>query len=132
MNGHNSTEKTLEMYRKELPEVDSSWPPMVQQMGDCIHRHLFNRKLSVNWIKKECHINGKSFSDRFNLCTGYYLLDYIIHHRIEASKRLLDQTEVSITQIALAVGYTSLSSFCNTFKNKEGYRPSEWRRHSRN
>jgi|SRR5690625_4291946 len=132
MRGYYNTEKILETYRKELPEVDSDWPPAVQEVENCIHRNLFDWKLSVNWVKEECHISGKSFSARFNLCTGYYPLDYIIHHRTEASKRLLVQTRASVTEIALAVGYTSLSAFCNTFKNNECCRPSEWRRQSHN
>jgi len=82
--------------------------------------------VTISWLKEKRHIHGKSFPVWFKHELGFYPRKYLIHHRIEAGKLLLIETEASGTEIALAVGFTSLSSFCNTFKNRKGISPTQW------
>lgn len=84
-------------------------------------------KLTISWIKQRCHINSKTFSARFKRSTGYYPSEYIMHHRLEVAKKMLKETEASVTEIAIEAGFSSLASFANTFKNHVGLSPSEWR-----
>lgn len=121
----------LENYRQQLPEPDPEWPHEVRRAVKFIYEHLFDPKLSVTWLKEQCKFNGKSFSAEFCWYVGYYPKEYINHHRIETAKLLLKQTEVTITQIALSVGFASLSSFCKTFKEKEDGRPMLWRKRAK-
>jgi len=103
-------------------------PRDVQRAVSFIHRHLFSEpKLTISWIKQHCHINSQSFSARFKRSTGYYPSEYIIHHRLEVAKKMLKETEISVTDIAIEAGFSSLASFANTFKNHEDVSPSEWR-----
>ncbi|MDR8391273.1 AraC family transcriptional regulator [Aliifodinibius sp. S!AR15-10] len=118
----------LSRYRDELPEPDPEWPYEVSEAVKCIHENLYNPKLTIKWMKTHCHINGKSFSGRFKIYLYQYPKSYILHHRIEVSKKLLTQTSETVTQIALIIGFTSLSSFCNTFKAQFDLTPSQWRR----
>ena len=48
--------------------------------------------------------------------------------RIEESKKLLRYSTQSITDIALAVGFSSSSYFNTTFKKIEGKTPLEYRK----
>lgn len=59
---------------------------------------------------------------------------YLNHYRIrDAAERLQDpeQDQVSISTIALEVGYASLSSFNKAFKDAYGVTPSGWRAQGR-
>lgn len=125
-------EEMLENYKKQLPEPRADWPHDMKRAVAFIIAHLFDPKLTVSWLRKKCRITGKSFSGIFRTCTGYYPKEYILHHRIEAGKLLLKQTEATITEIALALGFSSLSAFCNTFKNKQGVQPTKWRKQNQN
>ena len=65
-------------------------------------------------------------------CTFY---DYLIGRRIKASEILLSQHDLSITDVALQAGFSSISTFNRTFKTKKGCTPGEYRalfRHNKN
>lgn len=49
------------------------------------------------------------------------------HARVRIAKRLLRETEVSLTQIAQEVGCASLASFSALFRRATGTPPSAWR-----
>jgi AraC-like DNA-binding protein len=129
---YDEIQEILDDYKQELPEVEPEWPYKVQSAYVFIYEHLFDPRLTVGWMKQKHRINGKSFAAQFHKSVGTYPKSYILHHRIAASKHLLQQTGASITQIALAVGFRSLSAFCNTFKSKEGIQPTKWQRSKQN
>jgi len=125
MRGQNK--QLLRAYKEKLPVPEFRCKKQVDCAVAVLHEHLFVEVLTLNWLKETCNINRKNFSARFKACLGRYPKDYITHHRIEASKWLLSRTRARISQIALEVGFSSLSAYANTFKNKTGMRPSEWR-----
>ena len=53
--------------------------------------------------------------------------DYLIGRRIKAAEILLSQHELSITDVALQSGFSSISTFNRTFKAKKGCTPGEYR-----
>jgi len=118
--------KQLQHFQNKLPETDFD-DTIVNDAADCIHTHLFVGKLTVAWMKQKCGIKGDFFSVRFKICLGYYPKAYILHHRIEAGKILLETTGATVTAIAAALGFNSVSAFCNSFRQKTGHWPSKWR-----
>jgi AraC-like DNA-binding protein len=59
--------------------------------------------------------------------TGKSLIDYLNTIRIEKAKDLLLQTQMTITQIATAVGYYNVRSLNRFFQKFEGMTPSNFR-----
>lgn len=53
--------------------------------------------------------------------------EYLIKYRITKSLELLTGTEMSITDIAYATGFTSASHFTKTFREQLGYTPNKYR-----
>lgn len=51
--------------------------------------------------------------------------------RFEIARYLLEDTEVSLGQIAAALGYSEASAFTRAFRRWSGYAPSAWRSESR-
>jgi AraC-like DNA-binding protein len=95
-----------------------------------MHQNIFKAKLTVGWMKECCYINGHNFSARFKYFLRLTPKQYIVHHRLEAAKKLLRHPglqEVSLSTIALEVGFNSLSSFDMIFKEYIGCKPSEYR-----
>jgi AraC family transcriptional regulator len=56
---------------------------------------------------------------------------FLTNRRLTEATRLLVNTESSITDICLAVGFESLGSFCSLFRRRFGMPPSEYRRAKR-
>lgn len=53
--------------------------------------------------------------------------DYLWELRLEKAKELLEQTDMSVDEVSLAVGYISASSFRRKFKQEIGLTPSQFR-----
>jgi len=53
---------------------------------------------------------------------------YLMTRRIERAKALLRTTDQTVTEVCLAVGFTSLGSFSSTFRRLVGESPAEYRR----
>lgn len=52
---------------------------------------------------------------------------YLIRRRLEFAKNLLETTELSITEICLESGFSSLGTFSTLFRRRTGFSPSDYR-----
>lgn len=64
----------------------------------------------------------------FKEVTGYTISEYTNIHRIRKAKRYLEETDMSISQIANALGYESLTYFERTFKTYMTLSPLKYRK----
>lgn len=83
--------------------------------------------VSLGEIAKKSGLSLRNFNRLFLKECGLSPKDYIISRRIETSKRLLRETKMTVTDISLEVGYSSLSKFIETFKKNTGILPSDYR-----
>lgn len=71
---------------------------------------------------------------RFHLCTafreatGFTPHRWLVRLRIDRARQLLAETRLSITDVALSVGYQTPSSFTQAFRSQVGVAPREFRR----
>lgn len=68
------------------------------------------------------------FARAFKLSTGVPPYRYQLSVRIEKAKTLLEDTDASITDIALDVGYESSQALARLFRREVGVSPSDYRR----
>lgn len=68
------------------------------------------------------------FSRVFKLATGHGPHRYVHNVRMNRAIELLANREMSIAQIAAAVGYVSQSHFGRVFRVHTGFTPKDWRR----
>ena len=67
------------------------------------------------------------FSRRFRAAYGETPYGYLMTRRIERAKALLRAGELSVTEVCMAVGCTSLGSFSSRFTELVGETPSAYR-----
>jgi len=67
------------------------------------------------------------FSRLFKDYTGYTFCDYLNYRRIKATEELLPHAELPITEIAMQVGFASISTFNRLFREYKKCSPSEYR-----
>jgi AraC-like DNA-binding protein len=56
---------------------------------------------------------------------------YLARRRVERAQDLLRTANLTVTEICMLVGFTSLGTFCTRFKRQTGMTPTEFRRRSR-
>lgn len=67
----------------------------------------------------------------FRQATGRSPIRFLIELRIEAAKKLLRQTQFSMTEIALETGFGDSNYFARKFRAVTGRSPGDYRRHAR-
>jgi AraC-like DNA-binding protein len=84
--------------------------------------------LDVPALARRAHTSAAHFSRRFKATFGETPHQYLLTRRIERAKHLLRETDRSVTEISLDVGFQSLGSFSAKFKALVGGNPTEYRR----
>lgn len=67
------------------------------------------------------------FSRLFKQYTGFTFCDYIRHRKIRAAEELLNQSDLTVTEIAMQSGFVSLSTFNRVFRQLKHCSPTEYR-----
>jgi AraC family transcriptional regulator len=67
------------------------------------------------------------FSRRFREESGKSPMQFTSEMRIQAAKRMLQQTDMTISAIAAAVGLRDAAHFSHVFKRHTGYSPGAFR-----
>lgn len=67
------------------------------------------------------------FAAQFKAATGMRPHHFLLAQRIERAKELLEQTDDSILDIAIAVGFQAQTHFATVFKHHESVTPRQWR-----
>ncbi len=88
----------------------------------------YNRDISLKKIAAAVEINPFYLSHLFRNEMGISFLEYLTSVRISIAKKLLQQTDLSIIEICLEVGYQDPSHFARIFRKQEGIRPLEYRK----
>lgn len=78
-------------------------------------------------VAKYAGLTSPYLSARFKEELGIGFSDYLNRVRIDASKKLLLETDEKVITIAGMVGYTSQRYYSRVFKELEGIRPTEYR-----
>lgn len=87
----------------------------------------FKESLTLDSLAKEAHINKYYLSHAFKQEYGISPINYMNHRRIEESKYLLAETDLSLSQISQLLGFSSLSYFSQVFRKTQETSPLEYR-----
>jgi AraC-like DNA-binding protein len=83
--------------------------------------------LDVRAVAAVAHISEAHFSRSFRAVFGETPNRYLQRRRVERSMFLLRETDRSVTDICLDVGFTSLGTFSRMFRTIVGETPSAYR-----
>lgn len=124
----NHSRDILEEYKRKVEPPKDDLPGDVRKALDYILARLFDNALTISALKQECKIYNGSFSGEFGLYIRLSPKEFILEHRISAGKELLVNTGLTVSQVGLAVGFSSHSAFYKAFKNKAKWvNPMVWR-----
>ena len=122
-----STKKVLEQIKKI---VESQENQKRQNQQESIYNYIMenysNPNLNVSAIANHFGISSSNISRMFR-GSGSSILDLIHGVRIRHAQELLRNTELSIHQIGIEVGYIGDQSFFRSFKKYTGFSPGTYR-----
>jgi AraC-like DNA-binding protein len=125
----------VEVWRRPLNGIDSREVGWFSGMADP-HIHLALRRMHANvayhWtvdgLAKDIGMSRAAFARRFTERVGVAPGTYLSNWRIALAKEALINSERSIADIALSIGYLSDSAFSTAFARVVGVAPAAFRR----
>jgi AraC-like DNA-binding protein len=91
----------------------------------------FHEDLTLADLLRESHMSKATFERQFKGHTAKTFTRFLAEVRIDAARRQLIETELSIGEIALASGFANLSHFNHQFRLIHGETPSAFRRRAK-
>lgn len=82
---------------------------------------------TIEELIKDIPSSRRNIVRRFKQITGITPIEYLQQTRIEAAKRLLEQTGQQMTEIIFSSGYSDPKAFRKVFKKSVGMTPSQYR-----
>lgn len=101
----------------------------VQRVHDVVAAHLDDEQFSVVRLARAMMLSREQLHRRLKRETGESPVALIRRHRLERAVTLLQDPVRTISEIAFAVGFSSVSYFSQCFKHRYGMPPSRWREH---
>jgi transcriptional regulator GlxA family with amidase domain len=89
----------------------------------------YARPLDVTELARAALMSTGHFSRKFRAAYGETPYAYLMTRRIERAKALLRRGDLSVTEVCMAVGCTSLGSFSARFTELVGQTPTAYRAH---
>lgn len=118
--------------------IDDRKSRIIEQIKNAIValiHHNKNENLSINlstYISQKLNYEYNYLSNLFSEVEGTTIEKYFIAQRIEKVKELLKYDELSLSQIADRLGYSSVAYLSNQFKKQTGLSPSFYKTQKNN
>lgn len=129
----NVLSETWLLLLKELRERPSAHPQAgieqrdrLRSMIAYIHRH-YTEKLTLPQIAKAAGVSEREASRCFKKNLGQSPVEYLIAFRLNESKKLLRESDLSITEIGLQCGFSDSAYFGKAFRAAYGMTPRTYR-----
>ncbi|BCN32192.1 response regulator transcription factor [Anaeromicropila herbilytica] len=90
----------------------------------------FNSDLNMAVVSNYISMNYSLFSYAFKQYTGCNFVNYLKNIRIAEAKKLLETTEMRISEIGMNIGYENDKHFMKIFKSICGVSPTEYRKNT--
>lgn len=106
-----------------VPPISGAIPLAVEYINSHIHQNI-----DIDDICAEIHISKYHFCRKFKETTGSTVMSYILKTRITTAMNLLENPNLSMSEVSETCGFSSLSYFCRVFKEEVGTTPLQYQK----
>ena len=116
--------KTAQENIKKNGQIEVTDP--IQTVKKYLEEH-YNEVVTRKHIESLVHVSTDHINREFKKSLGYTLMEYMQYCRIVHAKKLLRETNLSMSDIGCEIGYDSPAYFAKIFKKQTSLTPSEYR-----
>ncbi len=100
---------------------------LLRRAKDAMDRDWADPRLDLDAVAAHAGYSRYHFIRAFKEVYGEPPGQYLSRRRIERAEDMLRAADLSVTEICVLVGFSSLGTFSSTFKRRTGLTPSEYR-----
>ncbi len=112
-----------------LAEITSQRDHVLQRATEYIQQHYARTNLMLSDVAEAVHLSPSHLGHLLRLRHGVSFIHYLTDLRVEKSKQLLANTDLTIAAIASQVGYDDATYFHRVFRRVSGMTPTSFRQH---
>lgn len=90
-------------------------------------RENYKEKIYIQDLAGQVHMNEQYFCRFFKKSIGRSPMEYLNEYRIKQAMRLLEETDLPVTEVCLESGYNNLGNFLRAFKKYTDTTPLKYR-----
>jgi len=102
-------------------------PWQIRRVCDYMEDHL-EKDISLSELGEITDLSPNHFCSAFRVSLGMPPHAWLLQTRMKRAKTMLANPRFSLTEIALAVGYTDQSAFGAAFRRVNAFTPTQWRK----
>lgn len=119
-------DKISQAVRGVMTKKEQQSSSVIDKAKEYIQTNYY-REISLDDVSREVDISPYYFSKIFKEETGENFIEYLTNLRIAKAKELLLESDRSMKEICLMVGYSDPNYFSRTFKKNVGVTPTEFK-----
>ena len=116
--------------RIERSREPETWVDPQLQLAEQAREFMESRmqeRVTTEQVAAACHVSPTTLKQAFRTTYGMPIGQWNRARRVDQARELLLETDLSITEVAAAVGYANPSKFAKVFRDQVGTAPQEWR-----
>lgn len=131
-NAFKLTDILITSYKRQQPETPSTPPHQtadkmfLQKITNVVEAHLEENEFDLEMLAKELNMSKSTLHRKVKAMTGLTPLDFVRNIKMKKACQLLTAHELSISEIAYALGFTNPKYFTKCFKEEFGITPSDF------
>ena len=114
-------EKIEEVEQVEMNRHDRIF---VEKLHAMMEEHLSDEAFNVTAMSKEFGMSRTSLFSKIKALYGASPQTWITDYRLNKAMELLRTREYNVSEVSYKVGFSTLTGFSRSFKNKFGFPPS--------
>ncbi|WP_433286176.1 GlxA family transcriptional regulator [Pseudonocardia sp. CA-142604] len=128
---HKSGDASLEQQARAVPvprqtpvprTTNGSLGPLLRWLTEHLHEPL-----DVERIADRAHLSARTLTRHFRTQTGTTPTEWILRQRIEAARSLLEDTDLTVLQVARRAGFGTAETMRRAFTRRLGISPRDYR-----
>ncbi len=123
--------KVLELNDKgannELDKLVSVEEQFLHKANGILEVNYSNQLFDVEFFAKELYLSSQQLRRKLKAITNITVVEFIRNYRMQKAEVMIKRNVGTISEIAYAVGYDSVSYFSRVFQDKYAMSPSEYK-----
>lgn len=99
----------------------------MEQLDEVIAENLSNESFSISDLEEALQLSSSQIFRKIKQHTGISPSSYIRTLRLEQAHEMITVSDITLSELAYQVGFSSLSYFSKCFSEHFGYAPSSLR-----
>jgi AraC-like DNA-binding protein len=113
------------------PKLSTVKVPQIQRALDYVYDNYY-KSIPIEKLAEECHISETHFRRLFSSTMKMTPVEYINLVRVQNACEIMKKTQDSMEEIAVKVGFQTISTYNRNFKKYLGISPYQWKMHPDN